>query len=111
MSKSQAKSAAGKIFDNILFLAEVFGDQAERDIPKLSVLEMAQCFDLEIAAPNRTIGPSGIAENNERLRVRYLFRRWVRLFDRQCLRRSARERALRNFASVNRFPEHRRHRT
>jgi hypothetical protein len=53
MSKSQTKSAAGKIFDNILFLAEVFGDQAERDIPKLPVLEMAQCFDLEIASPSR----------------------------------------------------------
>jgi hypothetical protein len=53
MSKSQAKSATGKIFDNILFLAEVFGDQAERDIPKLPVLEMAQCFDLEISSPSR----------------------------------------------------------
>ena len=53
MSKTQGKSATGKIFDNILFLAEVFGDQAERDIPNLPVLEMAQCFDLEIASPNR----------------------------------------------------------
>ena len=55
MSKSQGKSATGKIFDNILFLAEVFGDQPERDIPKLPVLEMAQCFDLEISSPNRVI--------------------------------------------------------
>jgi len=38
----------GKILDNILFLAEVFGDQADRDIPKLPVLEMAKCFDLEV---------------------------------------------------------------
>jgi hypothetical protein len=53
MSKTSSKSATGKIFDNILFLAEVFGDQAERDIPKLPVLEMAQCFDLEISAPSR----------------------------------------------------------
>jgi len=28
-------------------LEEVFGDQADRDIPKLPVLEMARCFDLE----------------------------------------------------------------
>jgi hypothetical protein len=41
------KSMTGKILDNILFLAEVFGDQADRDIPKLPVLEMAQCFDLD----------------------------------------------------------------
>ena len=53
MSKSQAKSATGKIFDNILFLAEVFGDQAERDIPKLPVLEMAQCFDLKVSNSSR----------------------------------------------------------
>ena len=53
MSKSRAKSATGKIFDNILFLAEVFGDQPERDIPKLPVLEMAQCFDLAISSPSR----------------------------------------------------------
>jgi hypothetical protein len=53
MGKAQAKSPTGRIFDNILFLAEVFGDQAERDIPKLPVLEMAQCFDLEIPSPGR----------------------------------------------------------
>jgi hypothetical protein len=28
-------------------LEEVFGDQADSDIPKLPVLEMARCFDLE----------------------------------------------------------------
>ena len=53
MSKSRVKNPTGKIFDNILFLAEVFGDQAERDIPKLPVLEMAQCFDLEVSSPSR----------------------------------------------------------
>ena len=47
MSRSRAKSLVGKILDNILFLEEVFGDQADRDIPKLPVLEMARCFDLE----------------------------------------------------------------
>jgi len=43
----------GKILDNILFLAEVFGDQADRDIPKLPVLEMAKCFDLEVPRISR----------------------------------------------------------
>ena len=47
------KSSVGKIFDNILFLAEVFGDQADKDIPKLPVLEMARCFDLEAPRVNR----------------------------------------------------------
>ena len=47
MARLRTKSMTGKIFDNILFLEEVFGDQAEQDIPKLPVLEMARCFDLE----------------------------------------------------------------
>jgi hypothetical protein len=46
--RAREKSTTGKILDNILFLAEVFGDQADRDIPKLPVLEMAKCFDLEV---------------------------------------------------------------
>jgi hypothetical protein len=45
--RPREKSMTGKILDNILFLAEVFGDQADGDIPKLPVLEMAKCFDLE----------------------------------------------------------------
>jgi hypothetical protein len=56
MIRAHEKSITGKILDNILFLAEVFGDQADRDIPKLPVLEMAQCFDLE--APRITRAPS-----------------------------------------------------
>ena len=47
------KNMTDKIFDNILFLAEVFGDQADKDIPKLPVLEMARCFDLEAPKVNR----------------------------------------------------------
>jgi hypothetical protein len=42
----ETKTPTAKIFDNILFLAEVFGDQADKDIPRLPVLEMARCFDL-----------------------------------------------------------------
>jgi hypothetical protein len=47
MTRARPEKAIGKIFDNILFLEEVFGDQADGDIPKLPVLEMARCFDLE----------------------------------------------------------------
>jgi hypothetical protein len=47
------KNMTEKIFDNILFLAEVFGDQADKDIPKLPVLEMARCFDLEAPRVSR----------------------------------------------------------
>jgi len=46
MSRIVKRSVTDKIFENILFLAEVFGDQADNDIPKIPVLEMAQCFEL-----------------------------------------------------------------
>ena len=35
-----------KIFENILFLAEVFGEYADKDIPDVPVLELAKCFEL-----------------------------------------------------------------
>lgn len=47
------ETSASKIFENIIFLAEVFGDQADKDIPKIPVLEMAQCFDLVRTSLNR----------------------------------------------------------
>lgn len=35
MARTRQKTAAGKIFENILFLAEVFGDKAAGDMPKV----------------------------------------------------------------------------
>ena len=46
MAKSREKTLTGKIFDNILFLEEVFGDRADTEIPNVPVLELARCFDL-----------------------------------------------------------------
>jgi len=46
MARSREKSATGKIFENILFLAEVFGDKSSGEIPNVPVLEMARCFEL-----------------------------------------------------------------
>jgi hypothetical protein len=46
MTRTRSNPTALKIFENIIFLAEVFGDKADEDIPKIPVLEMAQCFDL-----------------------------------------------------------------
>lgn len=53
MARAQVKSPTAKIFENILFLEEVFADQPEGEIPALPVLEMAQCFELEIPGPGR----------------------------------------------------------
>lgn len=40
------KSETSKIFENIIFLADVFGDLPAKDLPALPVLEMARCFEL-----------------------------------------------------------------
>jgi hypothetical protein len=53
MMSAREKSMTGKILDNIIFLSEVFGEQADRDIPKLPVLEMAKCFDLAVPRSTR----------------------------------------------------------
>ena len=46
MAHARQKTATGKIFENILFLAEVFGDKAASDIPKVPIIELAKCFEL-----------------------------------------------------------------
>jgi hypothetical protein len=46
MGRRHEKTAAGKIFENILFLEEVFGDKPDADIPDVPVLELAKCFEL-----------------------------------------------------------------
>jgi hypothetical protein len=44
---THARSVAEKIFDNIIFLEEVFGDRDEEEIPDIPVLELAQSFELK----------------------------------------------------------------
>ena len=46
MARHQEKTTAGRIFENILFLEEVFGDRPDADIPDVPVLELAKCFEL-----------------------------------------------------------------
>lgn len=41
-----SKTTTERIFENIIFLADVFGEQLEKDIPAWPVLEMARCFEL-----------------------------------------------------------------
>jgi len=53
MARSREKSATEKIFENILFLAEVFGDKSSGEIPNVPVLELARCFELKSADPKQ----------------------------------------------------------
>jgi hypothetical protein len=46
MARLCDKTVTGKIFENILFLAEVFGDNLDKDVPDVPVLELARCFEL-----------------------------------------------------------------
>jgi len=46
MTRRHEKTMTGRIFENILFLEEVFGDKADADIPDVPVLEFAKCFEL-----------------------------------------------------------------
>ena len=93
MARRHEKTITGKIFENILFLEEVFGDKEDADIPDVPVLELAKCFELShpriLRANQRTskvlgaleiervnyritevndwviVHPSGKAQNNE----------------------------------------------
>jgi hypothetical protein len=47
MVMTHAKSVAEKIFDNIIFLENVFGDRDEEEIPDIPVLELAKSFELK----------------------------------------------------------------
>ena len=44
---AQAKSTAERIFDNIIFLEDIFGDREEEEIPDIPVLELAKSFELK----------------------------------------------------------------
>ena len=46
MVRRHEKTITGRIFENILFLEEVFGDKEDADIPDVPVLELAKCFEL-----------------------------------------------------------------
>jgi hypothetical protein len=46
MGRFRSKTAGEKVFDNIIFLAEVFGEYPDKDIPDVPVLELAKCFEL-----------------------------------------------------------------
>jgi hypothetical protein len=46
MVRRHEKTMTGRIFENILFLEEVFGDKGDEDIPDVPVLELAKCFEL-----------------------------------------------------------------
>jgi hypothetical protein len=42
MARRPTKTTTDRIFDNILFLEEVFGDKPDSDIPHVPLLELAK---------------------------------------------------------------------
>jgi hypothetical protein len=52
VARNSRKTNLEKIFENLLFLADVFGDQDTKDIPKVPFLELALCFELNCPTPS-----------------------------------------------------------
>jgi hypothetical protein len=46
MTRRREKTMAERIFENILFLDEVFSDKDDGNIPDVPILELAKCFEL-----------------------------------------------------------------
>ena len=46
MAGCHAKTMTTRIFENILFLEEVFGDKDAAEIPDVPILELAKSFEL-----------------------------------------------------------------
>ena len=90
MARRHEKTTAERIFENILFLEEVFGDKADTDIPDIPVLELAKCFDL---SHPRTYAPredAGNLRSMEIVRVNYRITEvsdWKSSWDRQFVSR------------------------
>ena len=46
MARRHTKTMTTRIFENILFLEEVFGDKDVAEIPDVPILELAKSFEL-----------------------------------------------------------------
>jgi len=44
--KNSLEPLAEKVFDNLIFIAEVFADREEEEIPDVPLLELARSFEL-----------------------------------------------------------------
>src|SRR5262245_3935385 len=61
MARRRKKTITDRIFENILFLEEVFGDKDDADILDVPVLELAKCFEL---SHTRTLRTRRVAETS-----------------------------------------------
>jgi hypothetical protein len=61
MARRRKKTITDRIFENILFLEEVFGDQDDADIRDVPVLELTTCFEL---SHPRTLRARRVAEKS-----------------------------------------------
>ena len=52
--REREKTVTAKTFENIVFLAEIFGEKADQEIPKVPMLELARSFELSHLRMART---------------------------------------------------------
>jgi hypothetical protein len=59
---------AARVFDNIIFIAEVFADREEEEIPDVPLLELARSFELRRfgASPKTTSDRECVIEFQKR---------------------------------------------
>jgi hypothetical protein len=48
VARTSKKTPLEQIFENLNFLADVFGEKDEKDIPNVPFLELARCFELSV---------------------------------------------------------------
>jgi hypothetical protein len=49
--KNSREPLAEKVFENLIFIAEIFADREEAEIPDVPMLELARCFELRHLGP------------------------------------------------------------
>jgi len=59
MIVSREEPGMGKILENIIFLADVFGEMADESIPDVPILELARSFELTTRGTAPAIGRGG----------------------------------------------------
>ncbi len=57
-------TTAARVFDNLIFIAEVFADRQEGEIPDVPLLELARSFELRrfVAGPKATADSECVAK-------------------------------------------------
>ena len=60
--KSGEAVMAVRVLDNIIFIAEIFADREDEEIPDVPMLELARSFELKKLAPKPAVFVAAVPE-------------------------------------------------